>query len=89
MMIIGPPDTSGYCFVVAIRSKETTGMMQNNPFARPFEEVIDSLKLELSKSTFDSSLYHIKRADAGQFLEELKDVVSRYEQEAAMQAAAQ
>lgn len=31
------------------------------------------------KSTFDSSLYCIRRTDAGAFLEELKVIVSTYE----------
>ena len=56
--------------------------MQNNPFARPFEEVVESLGIVLSRSTFDSSLYYIRRSDAGAFLEELKAIVAQYEADA-------
>ena len=55
---------------------------QNNPFARPFEEVVESLGIVLSRSTFDSSLYYIRRSDAGAFLEELKAIVAQYEADA-------
>ena len=54
-------------------------VVQNNPFARPFEEVVESLDIGMLKSTFDSSLYCIRRTDAGAFLEELKVIVSTYE----------
>ena len=121
MVLVGPPDADDHCYVVALRGKEATGVMQvcggggvddgmlrvpwplplaqagqvsspghteltleqyspptstllltifflspkcfaqNNPFARPFEEVVESLGLKPSRSTFDSSLYYIRR----------------------------
>lgn len=57
---------------------------QNNPFARPFEEVVGALGISVKHSSFDSTLYLVRKADAAPFLEELKLVVARYEQEAHM-----
>jgi hypothetical protein len=56
--------------------------LQNNPFARPFEDVRKSLDISLPLSTFDSSLYYIRRTDAGAFLEELKVIIAKYESDA-------
>eukprot|EP00955_Chlamydomonas_euryale_P032485 341706-Chlamydomonas_euryale.AAC.1 len=54
--------------------REDAGRMQNNPFARPFEEVVENLGLDrhLDRAMFDPTLYHIRRVDAASFLEELK-----------------
>ena len=44
--------------------------------------MVESLGIVLSRSTFDSSLYYIRRSDAGAFLEELKAIVAQYEADA-------
>lgn len=61
--------------------------LQNNPFARPFEEVVDSLGIHLQHSSFDSSLYYIRKADAQSFLWELMAIVMRYKADANLRQA--
>jgi hypothetical protein len=52
----------------------TRAHTQNNPFARAFDEVVGNLHLDrhLERSMFDPTLYHIRRADASSWVEELK-----------------
>uniref|UniRef100_A0A7S2QU80 CDC45-like protein n=1 Tax=Chlamydomonas chlamydogama TaxID=225041 RepID=A0A7S2QU80_9CHLO len=79
VVIVGPPDSQGRCYVVALRHKQQAGMMQNNPFSRPFKEALENMGVTTMRATFDNTIYCMDKGHVDVFVEELKTIVHSYD----------